>query len=333
MPLPTHTISVCRLLIATLAMLAATFSHAVPDTITYQGYLTNALGVPVSGPVNMSVRIYDEAGSALLYEETQSNVAVTVGLFQIAIGAGSPVSGTFGPALFQGPMAAGEFELQINGETLSPRRPIRSTPYAQAAGDANSLSGTPAYRFLQLDRDDDQSFASGQLVINGQTGIRTAGNYRYMSPRTFTYYISPGRFVADEAPDRWVLFGGGLFRWANTTSLVRSSADFNLPDGAVMTKLTCYYYDPNLIGAITTLTAWIYTRSGIYIDSRATLDTDSVIPSTSNNMRAQSVTPQFQPVDSSLPLFMTLSWQTSNISSTLRFYGCAVEYTVTSLSD
>ncbi len=126
-----------------LLVLGASAALAGPPTATpYQGYLQESSGAPASGDVSVTVGIWDApVGGARLYHESHPAVAVTQGLFNIRIGAGSVLEGAYNPATFEGSLRF--LELTINGETLAPRRTFGAAPYAMAAGisDRQSLTG------------------------------------------------------------------------------------------------------------------------------------------------------------------------------------------------
>ena len=73
--------------------LASGLIAQVPQTLSYQGMLTDALGNPVAtGNVQLSCRLYDAPVSGnLLWSETQQ-VAVTKGLFDTVLGSGTPLN-------------------------------------------------------------------------------------------------------------------------------------------------------------------------------------------------------------------------------------------------
>jgi len=103
-----------------------------PPDMSYQGQLLDAQGVPKTGTVNIQIRIYEMmapvAGETALFTEDHENVGLDNGIVSIRIGTGMPVSGVFGPELFN---ATNRYlQVHINGERLSPRQPIGSVPYA-----------------------------------------------------------------------------------------------------------------------------------------------------------------------------------------------------------
>ena len=68
------------MLCAGLALLMPLAIAAPPQTISYQGYLTNAGGTPVNSAVVMTFRLYNAAsGGSALYIETQLSVGVANG--------------------------------------------------------------------------------------------------------------------------------------------------------------------------------------------------------------------------------------------------------------
>jgi len=134
------------LLAAPFALASMPAASEPPPDMSYQGQLLDALGVPKTGTVNIQIRIYEMmapvAGETALFTEDHENVALDNGIFSIRIGTGMPVSGTFGPELFN---ATNRYlQVHINGERLSPRQPIGSVPYAfhsSSALDSEKLGG------------------------------------------------------------------------------------------------------------------------------------------------------------------------------------------------
>ncbi len=95
----------------------------IPRTISYQGYLTNAQGAPIDSTVNMTFAIYDIlSGGTPLWQETQSNVLVIGGVYNVSLGGVTPLGLSFDAPYF--------LEIAIGGETLSPRKAITSVGYA-----------------------------------------------------------------------------------------------------------------------------------------------------------------------------------------------------------
>ena len=115
---------------------------AVPDTLHYQGYLTNAVGDPVhcpdivaceGEPFDVTFRLYDQAeGGDPLWEETHTAVPIVRGTFDVELGTQGPID----PALLSDPTWLG---LSVNGSAeMAPRQRLVSAAFALRAGQAES---------------------------------------------------------------------------------------------------------------------------------------------------------------------------------------------------
>ena len=104
---------------------------AVPQKLSYQGYLTSG-GVPVNGTVSMNVKLYDALTSGnLIWSETQS-VTVVNGVYNIVLGNTTPLDN-----LVTGPLF---LTVAVGADPdMAPRTPLASAPYALLA---KSLDGT-----------------------------------------------------------------------------------------------------------------------------------------------------------------------------------------------
>jgi hypothetical protein len=113
------------------------------QAISYQGQLLDTEGVLLEGQVAVQMRIYEAevpfGGETALYIENHIDVPVTGGVFNVAVGMGTPLIGPYNPqSLFPG--AARYLEIAVNGETLEPRQPVSAVPYAYQAEMANHAS-------------------------------------------------------------------------------------------------------------------------------------------------------------------------------------------------
>ena len=99
-------------------------SAQVPQTLHYQGVLKDAGGTVVAdGSYNIIFMIYDvPAGGATLWIETNS-VDVSKGIFNVTLGASSPLNLPFDSQYWLAMSVEGEAE-------LSPRVPFASSPYS-----------------------------------------------------------------------------------------------------------------------------------------------------------------------------------------------------------
>ena len=127
------------IILITLLMLFATSAFAqIPQTMSYQGVLTDAAGNPVAGPVELTFKLYDAAtDGTLLWQETQQ-VDVANGLFNVILGSSNPLNLAFDKPYWLGSTIGTDAELQ-------PRTALTASPYslnAQTAGgtgDGHSL--------------------------------------------------------------------------------------------------------------------------------------------------------------------------------------------------
>jgi hypothetical protein len=96
----------------------------VPETISYQGVLTDVGGAPVpDGPYDLSFNLYDAAtDGTLLWSETQNAVSVTSGGFSVLLGSVVALTLSFDAPYYLGISVGADPELQ-------PRIPLASSPY------------------------------------------------------------------------------------------------------------------------------------------------------------------------------------------------------------
>jgi len=117
------------LLITTLCL----WAQNVPQTIDYQGRLADSDGNYLNSVITVDFLIFSvETGGTLLWNETQ-DVSCANGIFHVQLGSVA----AFPSTLFDG--ADRWLELEVGGETLSPRTIVASVPYAIKAETAYSL--------------------------------------------------------------------------------------------------------------------------------------------------------------------------------------------------
>jgi len=81
-----------RLLLFASILALSGFAYAVSMTTSYQGYLEDAVGEPLSSTVDMSFALYDEAG-VNLWSESHPQVVVNDGVFSLILGSSIPFDG------------------------------------------------------------------------------------------------------------------------------------------------------------------------------------------------------------------------------------------------
>lgn len=121
-----RTICLLCCLLAVAAMAAPALSApTIITTITYQGFLKDSGGLPITGSPTLAFNIYAApTGGAALWTEAHAATPVSVGLFNVQLGSINP----FPASLFLG--TALYLETVVTGTALTPRALIGSTPYA-----------------------------------------------------------------------------------------------------------------------------------------------------------------------------------------------------------
>jgi len=112
----------------------------VPWMMNYQGILKDSGGTPLTGQHDLTFTIYrydQVAGYQSIWTETHTNVQVTNGLFNVALGTqGSPLRGDTFAGMGVNGQWDGDLELGVKvdgGTELSPRTRLETVPYAHRA--------------------------------------------------------------------------------------------------------------------------------------------------------------------------------------------------------
>ncbi len=142
----------------TLVLAAAPAVSAVPATMSYQGVLTAAGGVPLpNGDYALTFRIYDvAAGGTPLWQEIQS-IPVADGVFDAILGTVGPLDLPFDAPYWLGVSVAADPE-------LAPRTELTSAPYALRAAVADAAGADTDW---VIDGDDMHAGVSGGVTIGG----------------------------------------------------------------------------------------------------------------------------------------------------------------------
>jgi len=168
--------------VAALLLAAATAYSQIPAKLNYQVMLTDDVDQPLADQsVAMVFTIYDaESGGTALWTETQSPTTNSIGVVSVILGSATPIGFDFDQPMW--------LEVEVNSETLSPRRAFTASPYAgHAAGsdDSERLGGIDAsdYALLadlvgtgdghSLDADDGSPEDALYIDANGDVGIGT----------------------------------------------------------------------------------------------------------------------------------------------------------------
>ncbi len=133
-----------------LSLIISFSAHAAaPAALSYQGFLTDSVGNPVSGTWTVTFGLYDEpSGGDSLFMESL-DVTTDKGLFSVYLG-------TPDNPLPVASFETGQLFLELTVETddgpvaLTPRQQVVSDPYALYAQDAAQLGGEDAAAFVLL---------------------------------------------------------------------------------------------------------------------------------------------------------------------------------------
>jgi hypothetical protein len=162
------------MLIVALA-LTSTASAAIPHLMNFQGKATDKTGVPLNGAYNLTFRIYDsETGGTLKWSETQTNIQVSNGIFQVQLGSVTPLNLPFDGAYWI------SLEINTDGE-MSPRTRLASVPYAYKA--ESLMDASPRVLMWYLPHDVEVGTnKSAYLVVPFSGEIVKATAYAKTSP-------------------------------------------------------------------------------------------------------------------------------------------------------
>jgi len=112
-------------IVVLLISLALVAMADIPMVINYQGKITDPGGVAIDSPTSIRFRLYDAPiGGTLIWSELHPSVDISNGLFDVQLGSITSFPDTL---TFRDPYWV---EIQIESETLAPRQPLNSVPYA-----------------------------------------------------------------------------------------------------------------------------------------------------------------------------------------------------------
>ena len=139
--LPTIGNMVFTIVVVSIALLTqhtwASRSAVNATIIPYQGYLTDANGNPLNGSHTITLALYDSptGGSLIWGPEQHPDVVVTNGTFDLDLG--SRTSGGISPE-------HGYLEIEINGQSLTPREQLFSNKTSQIVAMEDCRNGSCA---------------------------------------------------------------------------------------------------------------------------------------------------------------------------------------------
>lgn len=109
-------------------------SAQVPQTLTYQGFLTDVSGNPEQSPVNLVFNIYD--GATSVYTATLNSVPVSKGLFTVVLGKNEANNPVIPMSIWTKSLKVG---IAVNGGAELPQIELTVVPYAFMAANVDNI--------------------------------------------------------------------------------------------------------------------------------------------------------------------------------------------------
>jgi hypothetical protein len=191
-----------------LVALVAPAAADVPRTLSFTARITDG-ETALDGNHAFTFRLWDaETGGAQRWSETHASVPVTDGLVAVGLGGSSPL----GAAVLDGdPLWV---EIVLDGETMAPRLPLRSVPYATRSSDADLLGGQPSTSFATAAHHHDAAYVDadgdtmtgplnlgGDLVLSSKSALRGTDSWLRLN--------QDGGFTSGTYVEGYGWFGGG----------------------------------------------------------------------------------------------------------------------------
>lgn len=172
---PLLVIGILLLMLAGVLVLSTIATAQVPQQLSYQGVITDAGGQPLEQvATSMSFAIYDSPeGGAILWSETQPDVAVKRGLFNVTLGSTIGIALPFDKPYWLGTTIG-------SGPELSPRMKLASSPYSLHSHSADSAQAVAVNTISAINlkngavtpsKIDASGSASGQVLISTGSGV------------------------------------------------------------------------------------------------------------------------------------------------------------------
>jgi hypothetical protein len=130
---------VLMLVLAALALVAHPAAAQFPTVMNYQVMLTDDLDEPLADQsVELVFRLYEiESGGVAEWTETHNTTTNSIGVVSVVLGSNNPIPFAEWPGLFW-------LEVEVDGEVMSPRRRLTSSPYAFYSHNSTNLGGNPS---------------------------------------------------------------------------------------------------------------------------------------------------------------------------------------------
>ena len=141
-----------------------TASAAIPHLMNFQGKATDKSGAPLNGSYSLTFRIYNsETVGVPKWSETQPNIPISNGIFQVQLGSVMPLNLPFDESYWI------SIEINMDGEML-PRTRLASVGYAYTAEHSNDNSAPVGVVMAWTTN----TPPDGWLICDGRAVSRTA---------------------------------------------------------------------------------------------------------------------------------------------------------------
>ena len=112
-------------------VLAGLAAAQIPQQMNYQVMLTDDADQPLADQsVQLVFRIYNvESGGGSLWNETHNVTTNSIGVASVVVGSTNPIHLLFNVPLW--------LQVEVDGEVMTPRRPLAAAPYARRADEAD----------------------------------------------------------------------------------------------------------------------------------------------------------------------------------------------------
>jgi hypothetical protein len=259
---------VAAVVVGILVFCGHSSSAAIPHLINYQGMLTDNSGTPLTGSYSITFKIYnDPSAGTKKWEETQSSVAVTNGLFNVILGSVNSINLDFSEDYW--------LDLTVGAEHMPTRLRFTSVGYAYRAQVADTAYATAPGAGSHWSVGDSVLYTNKQWgIARGGAGNVLTGAYTYThvnlgvacttgsaSPNAFYCTISGGRFNCVFDGDATV--GGGYGNSARLPFSTVGGGHENLAQGLATTVSGGYtnvaYSNYDAVGG-----GFNNTASGVY---------------------------------------------------------------------
>ncbi len=128
-----------RAVLLALVLIVTVLRAQIPNLINYQGRVTNPAGAPVTNTLSMVFAIYSTAtGGTALWQETQTNVTVTNGVFNVLLGSNTTPGGIPSNVFNNSVLFLG-IKIGTDAE-MTPRFRLTSVAYAIRATEADGVA-------------------------------------------------------------------------------------------------------------------------------------------------------------------------------------------------